>query len=49
MNLTKSGSNIHADWYVMLLQYVPKEVLPAYKEKIVPLADIILPNQWEAE
>ncbi|KAK2171019.1 hypothetical protein NP493_1110g00039 [Ridgeia piscesae] len=31
------------------VMYAPKEVLPAYKEKIVPLADIILPNQWEAE
>ncbi|KAI0215459.1 Pyridoxal kinase [Lamellibrachia satsuma] len=31
------------------VMYVPKEVLPAYKEKILHLADVILPNQWEAE
>ncbi|XP_066991188.2 pyridoxal kinase isoform X2 [Anabrus simplex] len=29
--------------------YVPKELLPIYKNKIVPLADIITPNQFEAE
>ncbi|XP_069169787.1 pyridoxal kinase [Procambarus clarkii] len=29
--------------------YVPKELLPVYKTDIVPLADIITPNQYEAE
>ncbi|KAF2905739.1 hypothetical protein ILUMI_00452 [Ignelater luminosus] len=29
--------------------YVPEELLPIYKESIVPLADIITPNQFEAE
>ncbi|XP_042234117.1 pyridoxal kinase-like isoform X2 [Homarus americanus] len=29
--------------------YVPEELLPVYREHIVPLADIITPNQYEAE
>lgn len=29
--------------------YVPKELLPIYKTNIVPLADILTPNQFEAE
>lgn len=29
--------------------YVPKELLPIYKEVIVPIADIITPNQFELE
>ncbi|KAK4324007.1 hypothetical protein Pmani_005339 [Petrolisthes manimaculis] len=29
--------------------YVPEELLPVYREHIVPLADIITPNQFEAE
>ena len=29
--------------------YVPAELLPIYREHIVPLADIITPNQYEAE
>ncbi|XP_054324901.2 pyridoxal kinase [Pongo pygmaeus] len=29
--------------------YVPEDLLPVYKEKVVPLADIITPNQFEAE
>ena len=29
--------------------YVPAELLPLYREHIVPLADIITPNQFEAE
>ena len=32
-----------------LLQYVPKELLPIYRDKILPLADIVTPNQYEAE
>lgn len=31
------------------LQYVPEDLLPVYKEKVVPVADIITPNQFEAE
>ena len=30
-------------------QYVPESLLPIYREKILPIADIILPNQMEAE
>ena len=29
--------------------YVPKELLPVYQEVILPLADVCLPNQFEAE
>ncbi|XP_043229882.1 pyridoxal kinase-like [Amphibalanus amphitrite] len=29
--------------------YVPAELLPLYKEHIIPLADILTPNQYEAE
>lgn len=29
--------------------YVPKELLPIYRNEIVPLADIITPNQYEVE
>ncbi len=30
-------------------QYVPESLLPIYKKHIIPLADIITPNQFEAE
>lgn len=29
--------------------YVPKELLPIYRDQILPIADIITPNQFEAE
>lgn len=29
--------------------YVPKNLIPIYKDKILPLADICTPNQFEAE
>jgi len=29
--------------------YVPEELLPVYRDRIVPLADVCLPNQFEAE
>ncbi|XP_006812139.1 pyridoxal kinase-like [Saccoglossus kowalevskii] len=29
--------------------YVPKELTPIYREKLLPLADLITPNQFEAE
>ena len=29
--------------------YVPKELLPIYRDKILPLSDICVPNQFEAE
>jgi len=32
-----------------MFQYVPEELLEVYKESIVPHADIITPNQFEAE
>ena len=31
------------------LQYVPEELLPIYRDTLIPLADIITPNQYEAE
>lgn len=34
---------------LLFLQYVPEDLLPVYKEKVVPVADIITPNQFEAE
>lgn len=34
---------------VCLFQYVPENLLPVYREKIVPLSDILTPNQFEAE
>lgn len=30
-------------------QYVKEELIPVYREKIVTLADIITPNQFELE
>ena len=32
-----------------LCQYVPKELLPVYRDKIIPMADVITPNQFETE
>lgn len=29
--------------------YVPQDLLPVYRETILPLADIVLPNQFEAQ
>ncbi|KAM6447073.1 pyridoxal kinase isoform X3 [Python bivittatus] len=29
--------------------YVPEDLLPVYKDNVVPVADIITPNQFEAE
>ena len=29
--------------------YVPKELLPIYRDEIIPLADIATPNQYEVE
>ena len=29
--------------------YVPKELLPVYKNEVIPIADILTPNQFEAE
>lgn len=31
------------------IMYVPKELLPIYRDEIVPLADIVTPNQFEVE
>lgn len=36
-------------YYFFLPQYVPKDLLPVYRDKVVPVADIITPNQFEAE
>lgn len=45
---------VDADHYLTVvlsnvLQYVPEELLPVYQEHIIPLADVITPNQFEAE
>jgi len=29
--------------------YVPEELVPIYRDRIVPLADVVTPNQFEAE
>lgn len=29
--------------------YVPEELLPIYKDEVVPIADVLTPNQFEAE
>lgn len=29
--------------------YVPQELLPVYRDEIIPLANIVTPNQFEAE
>lgn len=31
------------------VMYVPQELLPVYRDTIVPLADIVTPNQFEVE
>lgn len=38
-----------SDLCVPLPQYVPQNLYPVYKNKVVPVADIITPNQFEAE
>lgn len=35
--------------YQFSFQYVPESLLQIYREEIIPLADIITPNQFEAE
>ncbi|XP_025719315.1 pyridoxal kinase isoform X1 [Callorhinus ursinus] len=37
------------EWNGQGSMYVPEDLLPVYKEKVVPVADIITPNQFEAE
>ena len=29
--------------------YVPEELLPVYRDEVIPIADILTPNQFEAE
>ncbi|KAM5125884.1 pyridoxal kinase-like [Callospermophilus lateralis] len=36
-------------WNSEGFMYVPEDLLPVYREKVVPVADIITPNQFEAE
>lgn len=38
-----------SDLCVFNPQYVPQNLYPVYKNKVVPVADIITPNQFEAE
>ncbi len=33
----------------VLLQYVPQELLTVYRDQLIPLADVITPNKFEAE
>lgn len=35
--------------HLVVPQYVPQNLYPVYKNKVVPVADIITPNQFEAE
>ena len=35
--------------FLVFLQYVPPELLPIYRDVIIPLADIVTPNQFEIE
>lgn len=32
----------------LLVQYVPKELLEVYRDELIPLADIVTPNDFEA-
>ena len=41
--------NGHSTYCYVCLQYVPDELLPIYGDTLIPLADIITPNQYEAE
>ena len=29
--------------------YVPEDLLPVYKDEVIPIADILTPNQFEVE
>ena len=47
---------LYSRWIIIMFfyctlfwQYVPKELLPVYQKEILPLADVITPNQFEAE
>uniref|UniRef100_A0A4W4FF72 Pyridoxal kinase n=1 Tax=Electrophorus electricus TaxID=8005 RepID=A0A4W4FF72_ELEEL len=44
-------SLVYGRWHysLYLSEYVPEDLLPVYREKVVPVADIITPNQFEAE
>lgn len=44
-----TSSSARASPCLSFLQYVPEDLLPVYKDKVVPVADIITPNQFEAE
>ncbi|XP_076015191.1 pyridoxal kinase-like [Genypterus blacodes] len=45
-NLTYVCDPVMGDQNAM---YVPENLLPVYRDKVVPLADILTPNQFEAE
>uniref|UniRef100_A0A4W6BQX6 Pyridoxal kinase n=1 Tax=Lates calcarifer TaxID=8187 RepID=A0A4W6BQX6_LATCA len=40
---------VYALFVFSLCDYVPQNLYPVYKNKVVPVADIITPNQFEAE
>lgn len=40
---------LYSNLRVLVPQYVPQNLYPVYKNKVVPVADIITPNQFEAE
>ena len=29
--------------------YVPEDILPIYKNEVIPIADVVTPNQFEAQ
>ncbi|XP_040923514.1 pyridoxal kinase-like isoform X1 [Betta splendens] len=43
---SQRGGSVHSP---KQLKYVPQNLYPVYKNKLVPVADIITPNQFEAE
>lgn len=34
--------------FILETQYVPKELLEVYRDEIIPLADVLTPNDFEA-
>ena len=42
-------SKINVFFHYSLFQYVPEELMPVYRDQLLPLTDIITPNQFEAE
>uniref|UniRef100_A0AAR2KW00 Pyridoxal kinase n=1 Tax=Pygocentrus nattereri TaxID=42514 RepID=A0AAR2KW00_PYGNA len=47
--LKRANPNLVYGQYYGFVMYVPQNLYPVYKDKVVPVADIITPNQFEAE